>query len=295
MKIYLLSRNETLYSSRRIIEAARSRGHEVRIIDYMLCNLVIERGEAKIFYEDKILEKPDYVIPRIGANLTYYGSTVIRHFEVMGVKTAVASEALLNSRNKFKCLQVLSMHGVKIPKTGFSSSSNDSKQLIDYVGGAPVIIKLLEGTHGLGVLLQETESGAKTVLDAFTQLEAKVMVQEFIKESSGTDIRAIVAGDKVIASMQRTAQEGEFRSNIHRGGVGSRVVLTEDQEETAILAAKVLGLDIAGVDMLISDSGAMVIEVNSSPGIEGIEGYTQLDVAKEMILFIEQSFAKSSL
>mgnify|MGYP000669104666 CR=1 FL=1 len=292
MKIYLLTRNANLYSSRRILEVARYRGHEIRAIDYMNCHFILEKGNAKIIYNNEELEKPDWIIPRIGATYTNYGATVIRQFEVMGVKTAVGSEALINSRNKFQCLQLLSMSGVRMPKTGFSSGSNSAKQLIDYVGGAPIIIKLLEGTHGLGVLLQETEDAAKSVLDAFAQLGARVMVQEFIKESAGVDIRAIVAGGKVVAAMKRTAQEGEFRSNIHRGGVGEKVVLTPEQEDTAIRSANVIGLGIAGVDMLISDKGALVIEVNSSPGIEGIEGYTQLDVAKEFIKFIEEDINK---
>lgn len=293
MKIYLLTRNANLYSSRRILEVAKYRGHDITPVDYMNCHFVLEQGNPKIIYNGEELPTPDYIIPRIGATYTSYGATVIRQFEVMGAKTAVASDALINSRNKFQCLQLLSMSGVRMPKTGFSSGSNSAKQLLDYVGGAPVIIKLLEGTHGLGVLLQDTEEGAKSVLDAFAQLGAKVMVQEFIKESSGVDIRAIVAGGKVVAAMKRTAQDGEFRSNIHRGGIGEVVNLTPDQEETAIKSAGVIGLGIAGVDMLISEKGAMVIEVNSSPGIEGIEGYTRKDVAKEFIKFIEESFTKS--
>lgn len=292
MKIYLLTRNANLYSSRRILEVARYRGHEITPIDYMNCHFVLEQNNPKIIYNGEELATPDFIIPRIGATYTNYGATVIRQFEVMGVKTAVASEALINSRNKFQCLQMLSMSGVKMPKTGFSSGSNSAKQLIDYVGGAPIIIKLLEGTHGLGVLLQDTEEGAKSVLDAFAQLGARVMVQEFIKESAGVDIRAIVAGGKVVAAMKRTAQDGEFRSNIHRGGVGEMVVLTPEQEETAVRSANVIGLGIVGVDMLISEKGAMVIEVNSSPGIEGIEGYTRLDVAKEFIKYVEENFSK---
>ena len=290
MKIYLLTRNVSLYSSRRILEVAKYRGHEIIPIDYMHCHFILEQGNPKIIYHGEELEKPDFIIPRIGASYTNYGATVIRQFEVMGVKTAVSSIALMNSRNKFQCLQLLSMSGVRMPKTGFSSESNSAKQLLDYVGGAPVIIKLLEGTHGLGVLLQDTEENAKSVLDAFAQLEAKVMVQEFIKESSGVDIRAIVAGGKVVAAMKRTAQKGEFRSNIHRGGVGEMIHLTADQEETAIKSAGVVGLGLAGVDMLISEKGAMVIEINSSPGIEGIEGYTKLDVAKGIIKYVEESF-----
>lgn len=293
MKIYLLTRNENLYSSRRILEAARYRGHEITPIDYMNCNLVLEQGQPKIIYNDEELEIPDYIIPRIGANYTNFGATVIKQFVILGAQTTVASDGLMNSRNKFLCLQLLSKSGVRMPKTGFSSTSASTKKLIEYVGGVPIIVKLLEGTHGLGVLLLETESSAESVLDAFSELGARVMVQQFIKESSGVDIRAIVAGGKVVASMKRTAQKGEFRSNIHRGGVGEMIELTPDQEATAIQSAKTVGLGIAGVDMLVSDKGAMVIEVNSSPGIEGIELYTQLDVAKEFIIYLENNLNKS--
>jgi ribosomal protein S6--L-glutamate ligase len=293
MKIYLLTRNQNLYSSRRILESARYRGHDITPIDYMNCDLVLEQGESKIIYQGEELEIPDVIIPRIGANYTNYGASVIRQFTLLGATTTVTSDALMNSRNKFLCLQLLSRNGVKMPKTGFSSTSASSKKLIEYVGGVPVVVKLLEGTHGLGVLLLDSESSAESVLDAFSELGARVMVQQFIKESSGMDIRAIVAGGKVVASMKRTAQEGEFRSNIHRGGVGEMIQLTPEQEATAIKSAEVVGLGIAGVDMLVSDNGAMVIEVNSSPGIEGIETYTQLDVAQEFIKYLEEKLSKA--
>jgi ribosomal protein S6--L-glutamate ligase len=287
MKIYLLTRNANLYSSRRLLEAAAKRGHDVKAIDYMHCNLIIEKGRCQILYKGDFLEMPDAIIPRIGATNTFFGSAVIRQFEMMNVFSAVDSDALLRSRNKFKCLQLLSMQGVDMPITAFADTSNDANELISAVGGTPLIIKLLEGTQGLGVLLAETKNGAKSILDAFSELKAKVIVQEFVKESRGIDIRAFVVGNKVVAAMQRTAPEGEFRSNIHRGGVGTHLELDEQEIATALNSAKALGLGVAGVDMLRSSRGPLVIEVNSSPGLEGIEGFTGIDVADEVIQYLE--------
>lgn len=292
MKIYLLSRNAELYSSRRIIEAARYRGHTIIPVDYLNASLVLQKGKSKIIYNGADLPLPDAIIPRIGASHTFYGSAVVRQFQTLGVFSAVDSDALLRSRDKFKCLQLLNVHGVDMPATAFSNTNRDANNLIKAVNGAPLVIKLLEGTQGLGVLLQETKKGAESVLEAFSQLDARVMVQEFIKESSGTDVRAIVVGGKVVAAMRRTAPEGEFRSNIHRGGSGQRVDLTPEEEQTAISSAEALGLGIAGVDMLSSESGPKVIEVNSSPGIEGIEGCTKLDIAKEIIIYLENELKK---
>ncbi|MCB9198163.1 MAG: 30S ribosomal protein S6--L-glutamate ligase [Flavobacteriales bacterium] len=288
MKIYLLSRNAGLYSSKRIIEAARYRGHTIMSIDYMETSLVLQKGKSKIIYNGADLPLPDAIIPRIGASHTFYGSAVVRQFQMLNVFSAVDSDALLRSRDKFKCLQLLNLHGVDMPITAFSNSNRDADNLIKAVNGAPLVIKLLEGTQGLGVLLQETKKGAESVLEAFSQLDARVTVQEFIKESSGTDIRAIVVDGRVVAAMRRTAPEGEFRSNIHRGGTGMPIKLSADEEETAIKSAEALGLGVAGVDMLVSSDGPKVIEVNSSPGIEGIEGCTKLDIAKEIILYLEK-------
>ena len=293
MKIYLLTRNAGLYSSRRILEAGRYRGHDIRPMDYLNTSLVLEKERSRIVYNNGTLSLPDAIIPRVGASHTFYGSAIVRQFQLLNVLTAVDSDALLRSRNKFKCMQLLNMHGVDLPITGFAGSNNNSEDLIKAVGNAPLIIKLLEGTQGLGVLLQETNKGAQSVLEAFGQLDERVIIQEFIKESSGTDVRAIVVGGKVVAAMKRIAPEGEFRSNIHRGGRGEKVELTPEEEQAAIRSAEALGLGVAGVDMLISDNGPKVIEVNSSPGLEGIEGCTKLDIAKEIIIYLENEFERN--
>ncbi|MCB9187902.1 MAG: RimK family alpha-L-glutamate ligase [Flavobacteriales bacterium] len=293
MKIYLLTRNAGLYSSRRILEAGRYRGHDIRPLDYLNTSLVLEKGKSRIVYNNGTLALPDAIIPRIGASYTFYGAAVVRQFQMLNVFSAVDSDALLRSRDKFKCLQLLNNEGIDMPITGFAGSNNNSDDLIKAVGNAPLIIKLLEGTQGLGVLLQETNKGAQSVLEAFSQLEARVIIQEFVKESSGIDVRAIVVGGRVVASMKRVAPEGEFRSNIHRGGRGEKIILTPEEEEAAVRSAQTLGLGIAGVDMLISESGPKVIEVNSSPGIEGMEGCTKLDVAKEIIIYLENEFKQS--
>lgn len=290
MKIYLLTRNAGLYSSKRILEAGRYRGHDIRPLDYLNTSLVLEKGKSRIVYNNGTLALPDAIIPRIGASYTFYGAAVVRQFQILNVFSAVDSDALLRSRDKFKCLQLLNNQGIDMPITGFAGSNNNSDDLIKAVGNAPLIIKLLEGTQGLGVLLQETNKGAQSVLEAFSQLEARVIIQEFVKESSGIDVRAIVVGGRVVASMRRVAPDGEFRSNIHRGGRGEKITLTPEEEEAAVRSAQTLGLGVAGVDMLIADSGPKVIEVNSSPGIEGMEGCTKLDVAKEIIIYLENEF-----
>lgn len=293
MRIYLLTRNAGLYSSRRILEAGRYRGHDIRPLDYLNTSLVLEKGKSRIVYNNGTLALPDAIIPRIGATHTFYGSAVVRQFQLLNVFSAVDSDALLRSRDKFKCLQLLNNEGIDMPITGFAGSNNNSDDLIKAVGNAPLIIKLLEGTQGLGVLLQETNKGAQSVLEAFSQLEARVIIQEFIKESTGIDVRAIVVGGKVVAAMKRIAPEGEFRSNIHRGGRGEKITLTYQEEHAAIRSAESLGLGVAGVDMLISEEGPKVIEVNSSPGIEGIEGCTKLDIAKEIIIYLENEFKRN--
>lgn len=293
MKIYLLTRNAGLYSSRRILEAGRYRGHDIRPMDYLNTSLVLEREKSRIVYNNGTLALPDAIIPRIGATYTFYGSAIVRQFQMLNVFSAVDSDALLRSRDKFKCLQLLNNEGINMPITGFAGSNNNSDDLIKAVGNAPLIIKLLEGTQGLGVLMQETNKGAQSVLEAFSQLEARVIIQEFVKESSGIDVRAIVVGGRVVAAMKRVAPEGEFRSNIHRGGRGEKIELSPEEEHAAVRSAEALGLGVAGVDMLISDEGPKVIEVNSSPGIEGMEGCTKLDVAKEIIIYLENEFKQS--
>lgn len=293
MRIYLLTRNAGLYSSRRILEAGRYRGHDIRPLDYLNTSLVLEKGRSRIVYNNGTLALPDAVIPRVGATHTFYGSAVVRQFQMLNVFSAVDSDALLRSRDKFKCLQLLNNEGIDMPITGFAGSNNNSDDLIKAVGNAPLIIKLLEGTQGLGVLLQETYKGAQSVLEAFSQLEARVIIQEFVKESSGIDVRAIVVGGKVVAAMKRIAPEGEFRSNIHRGGRGEKIELNEAEEQIAIRSAESLGLGVAGVDMLLSDEGPKVIEVNSSPGLEGIEGCTRIDIAKEIIIYLENEFKRN--
>ncbi len=293
MKIYVLTRNENLYSSSRLMEAARYRGHEVMAVDYMQCYLVLDSGTIKMYYDGVVLEMPDVIIPRIGASFTDFGAKVIRHFEMNGVYTLVSADALEKSRDKFKCLQLLVGHGILTPASAFCHRSGYSKPLIEKVGGYPVIFKLLESTQGLGVVLAENKTTASSILDAFDQLDTQVLLQEYIEESKGEDIRVIVVGGKVVAAMKRSAPEGEFRSNIHRGGVGMDFELLASEKEMAIKAVEVLRLDVAGVDLLLADRGALVIEVNSSPGMEGIEKYSKKDVAQSVIKYIEDKIANS--
>ena len=258
----------------------------------MHCNLIMEQGNPRILYHGNLLNKFDAVIPRIGASVTYYGSAVIRQFEMMNVFSAVSSSALLISRDKLRSLQKLSKAGIGLPKTVFTNFSRDAKEVIKMAGGPPLIIKLLEGTQGLGVILAEKQSAATSVIEAFYGLKAKIIIQEFIAESKGTDIRAFVVGGKIVAAMKRTAEGDEFRSNFHRGGTCELAVLTEKEKQTAIHAANTLGLGIAGVDMLRSERGPLIIEVNSSPGLEGIENATKEDIAGKIIKYVEQNVDK---
>jgi len=288
MEIYLLTRSTALYSSKRLIEAARYRGHVVTPVDYMNCKLVVETGVSAVVYQGIDLITPKAVIPRIGASFTSYGSAVVRQFEIQGAYTPVTSQGLLLSRDKFSCLQVLAQEGIPIAPTGYASSSQGLKILAAEFQ-EPYILKLLQGTQGLGVLKINGEKELHNTLDAFEQLKARALIQKFIKESSGQDIRAIVVGDEVVASMKRIAPEGEFRSNIHRGGVGQKIELSDDEKSIAVKSVKALGLEVAGVDMLLSESGPLVIEVNSSPGLEGIENTTKIDVAQCIIKHIERT------
>lgn len=289
MNIVILSRNSDLYSTKRLVEAGQKRGHQVEIIDPLRCDIVIEKKKPEIYYKGRHLNDIQAVIPRIGASITFYGTAVVRQFEMMHIFTTVESQALVRSRDKLRSLQVLSRAGLGLPKTVFTNYSRNVKEIIAQVGGAPVIIKLLEGTQGLGVVLAETDNAAESVIEAFNGLQARVIVQEFIKEAGGADIRAFVVDGHVVGAMKRQGKEGEFRSNLHRGGSASVVELTDEEENVAIKAAKAMGLGVAGVDMLQSSHGPLILEVNSSPGLEGIEAATGKDIAKTIIRYIERN------
>ncbi|WP_081210284.1 30S ribosomal protein S6--L-glutamate ligase [Salegentibacter sediminis] len=289
MKIKILSRNSHLYSTQRLVEAAKKRQHEVEVIDPLKCDLVIEKRKPSIFYKGKMIEGTDAVIPRIGASVTFYGTAVVRQFEMMGVFTTTESQALVRSRDKLRSLQVLSRARLGLPKTVFTNYSKDVHEVIEHVGGAPLIIKLLEGTQGLGVVLAETKNAAESVIEAFNGLQARVIVQEFIKEAGGADIRAFVVDGHVVGAMKRQGKEGEFRSNLHRGGSASVIQLSDEEENAAIKAARAMSLGVAGVDMLQSARGPLILEVNSSPGLEGIEEATGKDIAKSIIRYIERN------
>jgi len=289
MKILLLSRNTKLYSTRRLVEAAKLRGHEVRVVDTLHCYMNISSHEPVVHYKGEKLTVYDAVIPRIGASITFYGAAVLRQFEMMGVYPLNESVAITRARDKLRSLQLLSRKGVGLPVTGFAHSPDDIQDVIRIVGGAPLVIKLLEGTQGIGVVLAETQKAAESVIEAFMGLSANIMVQEFIKEAGGSDIRCFVIGEKVVAAMKRTAKEGEFRSNLHRGGRAEIIKLTPEERSTAVRAANILGLNVAGVDILRSNHGPVVMEVNSSPGLEGIESATGKDIAGMIIEFIEKN------
>jgi ribosomal protein S6--L-glutamate ligase len=295
MKIAVLSRNPKLFSTQRLVEEALKAGHECVVVDHSLCDLIIEQEGPSIIYKGQKIEGIDAIIPRIGASVTFYGTAVVRQFELMGAFSAVTSQAIVRSRDKLRSLQILSKNGLGMPKTAFTNfSKGGEKQLIEQVSGAPVIIKLLEGTQGLGVVLAETKKAAQSVVEAFHGLKARIIVQEYIKEAKGADIRAFVVNGKVVGAMKRQGAEGEFRSNLHRGGVATVIKLSRAEKQAALNAAKALGLDVAGVDLLQSDRGPLILEVNSSPGLEGIEGATGINVAAEIIKFIEESVAKKS-
>ncbi len=289
MKIAILSRNRRLYSTCRLVEACTKRGHEVRVIDILKCYIDIASDSPAIWYMGEQLEDFDAVIPRIGASVTHYGLAVIRQFEMMGVYCLTESIALGRSRDKLRALQLLSRKGIGLPKTSFAYNVHDAKELIKLVGGTPLVLKLCEGTQGRGIVLAETQKAAESVIEAFRELRAEFLVQEFIKEAGGADIRCLVVGDKVVAAMKRQAKEGEFRSNLHRGGSASLVRLSPEERATAIKAAKVMGLNVAGVDLLRSSRGPLIMEVNSSPGLEGIEKATTKDVAGMIVQCIEKN------
>jgi ribosomal protein S6--L-glutamate ligase len=283
MNLAILSREPNSYSTKRLVAAAQGRGHDAQVIDHLQCSLVLERGQPDIIYQGRPLARPDAIIPRIGASVTFYGTAVVRQFEMMKVRTAVDSQAIVRSRDKLRSTQILSRAGVGMPKTAFANFTDDVPALIEHVGGAPVIIKLLEGTQGLGVVLAESAKAAQSVIEAFHNLKARILVQEFIAEAKGADVRAFVVNGEVVGAMRRQGKEGEFRSNLHRGGVGTLVKLSRGEKAAALLATKALGLGVAGVDMLQSTRGPLVLEVNSSPGLEGIEKATGLDIAGQII------------
>lgn len=287
MNIAMLARNAGLYSHKRLVEAAEQRGHSMQIINTVQVYMNITSHRPAAYYKGEKLPKFDAVIPRIGASITFYGLAVLRQFEMMGVYPLNESVAIGRSRDKLRALQLLSREGLGLPVTGFANSSHFADDLIDMVGGAPAVIKLLEGTQGIGVVLGETRSSAKSVVEAFTGAHINILVQEFIKEAGGSDIRCFVIGGKVIAAMRRQGAEGDFRSNLHRGGSATRVKITPEERSTAVRAARTMGLNVAGVDMLRSNHGPVIMEVNSSPGLEGVEAATGIDIAGKIIEFIE--------
>jgi ribosomal protein S6--L-glutamate ligase len=287
MNIAILSRNPNLYSTKRLVEAGLERGHDVRVIDHLQCYVGIEKANPTIHYKGEVLENIDAIIPRIGASVTFYGCAIVRQFEMMHTFTANESQAIVRSRDKLRSMQILSRAGIGMPITGFARNADNTDDLIRMVGGTPVVIKLLEGTQGIGVVLAETKKAAQSVLEAFYGLKTNILIQEFIKESRGSDIRAFVVDGKVVGAMERKGLEGEFRSNLHRGGTAKLVKLTIKERTTALKAAKALGLNIAGVDMLRSNRGPLVLEVNSSPGLEGIEKATGINIAGKIYEYIE--------
>ena len=289
MKIAILSANANLYSTRRIIEAGEKKGHEMIIIDHTKCDLVIEKKKPIVIYKDQEITGIDAVIPRIGASVTFFGTAVVRQFEMMKIFTATESQALVRSRDKLRSLQILARAGLDLPKTVFSNYSKNVSNIVDKVGGAPLVIKLLEGTQGLGVVLADNRNSAESILEAFNGLQARVIVQEFIKEAKGADLRAFIVDGVVVGAMKRQGKEGEFRSNLHRGGSADIIKLTDEEENAALKAARVMGLGIAGVDMLQSARGPLILEVNSSPGLEGIESATGKDIATQIIKYIERN------
>ncbi|WP_020527503.1 30S ribosomal protein S6--L-glutamate ligase [Flexithrix dorotheae] len=292
MKIAVLSRNKNLYSTRRLLEAIEQKGHTGVVIDHLKCDIIMDEKGPNIFFNGSTLDDVDAVIPRIGASVTFYGTAVVRQFEMKKIFSAVDSLAITRSRDKLRSLQILSRAGVGMPKTAFTNNSKEENKVIKHIGKAPVVIKLLEGTQGLGVVLAETDKAAKSVVEAFDSLKTRIIMQEFIEEAGGADIRAFIVDGEVVGAMKRQGKEGEFRSNLHRGGSANVVKLTRAQKSSALKAAKAMGLAIAGVDMIESKRGPLVLEVNSSPGLEGIETATGVDIAGKIVEYIERNISK---
>ncbi len=289
MNIVILSRNANLYSTNRLVEEGEHRGHDMEVIDPLKCDIIIEKEKPTIFYKDRYLDYVDAIIPRIGASVTFFGCAVVRQFEMMGVFTSVTSDAIIRSRDKLRSFQRLSKAGIGMPKTVFTNYSRDVEKVLSHVGGTPVIIKLLEGTQGLGVVLAETRNAAESVLEAFNGLQARALVQEYIGEAKGADLRALVVDGHVVGAMKRQGKEGEFRSNLHRGGSAEITKLTEAEIKVAMKASRALKLPVCGVDMLQSNRGPLLLEVNSTPGLEGIEGATGKNIARNIITYIERN------
>ncbi len=288
MKIAVLSRNKRLYSTKRLVEAIQSRGHESVVIDHLKCDILMEDDGPSIFHDGNKIEDVDAIIPRIGASVTFYGTAVVRQFEMMNVFSAVSSLAITRSRDKLRSLQILSRAKVGMPKTAFTNFSKNENKIIKHIGQAPIVIKLLEGTQGLGVVLAESNKAATSVVEAFESLKTRVIMQEYIKEAGGADIRVFIVDGEVVGAMKRQGKEGEFRSNLHRGGSAEVIKLKAKEKSTALKAAKAMGLAVAGVDMLLSKRGPLVLEVNSSPGLEGIEKATGIDIAGRIVEYIER-------
>jgi ribosomal protein S6--L-glutamate ligase len=294
MKVYILSRNTNLYSTKRLVEAGEAKGWDIQVIDYLKCSIEIMKGELKVNYKGKELPIPDAIIPRIGASRTFYGTAMVRHFEMMDVFSVSGNLAIARSRDKLRSLQVLSKFAVDMPKTVFASNKSNAKDIIELSGGAPLVLKILEGTQGVGVVLVDSEKAAKSVLDAFYGMDVNLLVQEFIEEAGGADIRVLVVGGEVVGAMKRQGAEGDFRSNLHQGGSATAHKLTRKEKSTALAAAKAMGLGVCGVDMIPSKRGPLVMEVNSSPGLEGIEKSTNLDIAGKIMDYIEKNVTPRS-
>jgi len=293
MNIVILSRNAALYSTDSLIRAARRNGHSVRVIDHLMCDLVIEKGLLEIFYYNEPVRDVDVIIPRIGSSATTYGAAIIRQFEAKGVFSTVNSDALLKARDKLSCLQYLAQQDIDVPKTVINNNQLMINEMLQKIEGQQKIVKLISGTHGLGVILTDSDQNAESIIEAFQKVRQRMLIQEFVKESNGSDIRLIVVGDKVVASMCRQAEEGEFRSNLHRGGSSYKIKPTEEEVQVALKSTKLLGLDVAGVDLLRSERGPLILEVNASPGLEGIEGTTGIDVAGKIIKLAEEQAGAS--
>ncbi|QDT65053.1 30S ribosomal protein S6--L-glutamate ligase [Calycomorphotria hydatis] len=291
MKIAVLSRDPRLYTTSRLVQAAKLRGHEIDVLDYMRCSIEINAEHPDVVYSGEPVEHYDAIIPRISAAHTYHGTTIVRQFEMMGWACCNSSQAIIRTRDKLECLQVLGQADVPIPKTGFAHAAADLDDLIDHVGGPPVIIKLLKSTHGVGVLLGETRRQAEAIVEAFRGFDQQILLQEFIPEAEGTDLRCLVVGDKVVAAIRRQAAKGEFRANIHRGATATVADLTNSERELAIDAAKTVGLQVAGVDILNSARGPLVLEINSSPGFEAAEKATGVEIAEEIIRELEKQIS----
>jgi len=288
MKIGILSRNSRLYSTNRLVRVCEDRGHKAVVINPLRCYMNVSKRHPEIHYQGRVLENFDAIIPRIGTSITFYGTAVVRQFEMMGVYTLNNEKSINRSRNKLVSMQLLAQHGIPMPRTGFADSPGDTDDLLDLVGGVPVVIKLTEGTQGMGVVLGETKKAAESVIEALRGLQATFLVQEYIEEANGADIRCFVVGNQVVAAMKRHAKEGDFRSNLHRGGYAIAEEISAEERKIAIQASQILGLDVAGVDLLRSKKGPLVLEVNSSPGLEGIEKSTGVDVAAAMITYLEK-------